>query len=96
MKYLFERGADAKLKDNTGTLCTTHDLCCDIAPGQTCLHWAAASGDVDIVKYLVDSKKCSANIADNDGDTPLKVTTWKVYMCDLLCRLHLARRVLRI
>lgn len=48
MKFLIERGADPKLADSSGT--QSRHVYIIIFLGQTCLHWAAASGDIDVVK----------------------------------------------
>ena len=47
-------------------------------------------------RYLVDGKKCSANVTDSDGDTPLKVGI--LWLCDKIdvCRLPQERHVLLI
>ncbi|KAJ7895111.1 ankyrin repeat-containing domain protein [Mycena leptocephala] len=39
---------------------------------RTALHWAASSGSVDIVRFLVD-KQAEVDIMDNSGWTPLHI-----------------------
>ena len=50
--------------------------------GQSALHIACTSGNLDIVKYLVIEKKCSVTVEDVYGHTPLMLSLinkhWKV------------------
>ena len=50
--------------------------------GQTALHIACTNGHLDIVQYLVNRKKCSVTVEDDNGYTPLLVSFinehWKV------------------
>jgi ankyrin repeat protein len=39
--------------------------------GATILHWAASSGNIEIVKTLIENGKTAVDIRDRDGQTPL-------------------------
>ncbi|KAF7977136.1 hypothetical protein HWV62_4537 [Athelia sp. TMB] len=42
--------------------------------GRTPLHWAASSGSIDIVRYLID-QKAEVDKADGSGWTPLHIAS---------------------
>jgi ankyrin repeat protein len=56
IKVFVEKGADVKATDQDG---------------DTPLHWAAANGHSDVVKYLVEEKGTNVKVGDKDGYTPL-------------------------
>jgi len=47
--------------------------------GETPLHWAAANGHNDVVKFLL-ANKADVNAKDNSGDTPLHQAAGKGYL----------------
>jgi len=55
-------------------ICIVICLGCSNTPeGLTMLHWAAAQGDLELVKSLVEEGKTPVDIRDRDGRTPLLV-----------------------
>mmetsp|Transcript_23865 Transcript_23865/g.35009 ORF Transcript_23865/g.35009 Transcript_23865/m.35009 type:complete len:1223 (+) Transcript_23865:81-3749(+) len=64
IEALVEKGADVNAEDDEG---------------QTCLFYAAASGDIVLVRILVEKLNVVVGKKDIDGDTALKVATGECY-----------------
>ena len=47
--------------------------------GNTPLHMACQNGSTDMVRYLVEEKKCGFNVANNKGELPLHLACMRMY-----------------
>ena len=47
--------------------------------GNTPLHMACQNGTTDMVRYLVEEKKCGFNVANNKGELPLHLACKRMY-----------------
>ncbi len=82
VKVLIAAGADVNKKTTVGksTLCFMRDA---YLKGETPLHRAAAYGNVDIIKMLLDAG-ADPSVKDSNGDTPLSWGSWHLRDSDVL------------
>jgi ankyrin repeat protein len=59
LKLLVEKGADLNKQDSDG---------------QTVLHYSCSNEQIDIVKYLIQTKKVNKDIKDNEGSKAIETT----------------------
>ena len=63
--------------------------------GNTPLHMACQNGSTDIVRYLVEEKKCGFNVANNKGELPLHLACKRMYGKEIVQLVSVGRDVNR-
>ena len=48
--------------------------------GYNALHYAAAAGHLDVLRYFIEDRGCSAACEDQDGQTPLHHAAWENHL----------------
>ena len=68
---------------NSKTIVQLVSVGCDVnrqdKAGNTPLHMACQNGSTDMVRYLVEEKKCGFNVANNKGELPLHLACKRMY-----------------
>ena len=63
--------------------------------GNTPLHMACQNGSTDMVRYLVEEKKCGFNVANNKGELPLHLACKRMYGKEIIQLVSVGRDVNR-